>query len=133
MRPIRCTCVLVHYDGAQVFEGRDPVGGRYVGVMVESAPDADRYLVAGVVAESLRLFQAGEIDLRDLFLEAGRDKWLVADSADGLATPIHPKRPDIPDIPSEWLPDEGLFLPDDPEGEPGLREAGAPANIDAES
>ena len=133
MKPIRSACVLVDYDGAQVFEGRDPSGGRYVGVMIESAPGADRYLVAGVGPERLRLLRAGGLDLRTLFLEAGRGEWLVADSADGLATPIHPQRPDASGIPSEWLPDEGLFLSDGPKGEPASREAGAPTNTDTRS
>ena len=89
--------------------------------MIESAPGADRYLVAGVDPERLRLLRAGGLDLRTLFLEAGRGEWLVADSTDGLAAPIHPKRPDTSGVPSEWLPDEGLFLSDGSEGEPALR------------
>lgn len=64
MRPICPTRILVHYSGAQVFEGRDSIGGRYryVGVMVESAPSADRYLVAGVGPGRLRLLRTGGID-----------------------------------------------------------------------
>lgn len=132
MRPIRCTRVLVDYDGAQVFEGRDSIDGHYVGVMVESSRRFDRYLVVGVEAAQLRLFRTGKLDLRTLFLEAGRDEWLVADSADGLATPIHPKRPNASDVRSEWLPDEGFVLSGEPEGESALREAGGLTNIDPE-
>lgn len=132
MRPIRRTRVLVDYDGAQVFEGRDTIDCHYVGVMVESSRHFDRYLVAGVEPARLRLFRTGKLDLRTLFLEAGRDEWLVADSADGLATPIYPNRPNASDVRLEWLPDEGFVLSSEPEGEPVLREAGGLTNIDPE-
>ena len=123
MRPIQHTSTLVYYDGVQVFEGRDIIGGHYVGVMIGSSRDADRYLVAGVPPERLRLFRTGELDLRGLLLDAGRDEWLLAESADGLQTPLKPARPDSFDRCMEWLPDEGLFLHDSPCGDLALREA----------
>ena len=36
MRQIRCTCTLFYYDGPQVLEARDGIGGHYVAVLVSS-------------------------------------------------------------------------------------------------
>lgn len=123
MRPIRRTSTLVYYDGVQVFEGRDAIGGHYIGVMIASSGDSDRYLVAGVVPEKLRLFRTGELDLRALFLEAGHGEWILADSADGLETPVTPVRPESSDVRTQWLPDDGFFLHDRPGDDLALREA----------
>lgn len=112
MRPIRRTSTLVYYDGVQVFEGRDAIGGHYVGVMIASSSDSDRYLVAGIVPERLHLFRTGKIDLRSLFLEAGQDEWILADTVDGLESPVTPVRPKSSDAQMEWLPDDGFFLHD---------------------
>ena len=48
MKTIRHTTTLFYYDGPQVFEARDVIGGHYVAVMVEPEGGQDRYLVAGV-------------------------------------------------------------------------------------
>ena len=76
MKTIRLHQTLFHYDGPQVFEARDRIGGHYVGVM---APDDYRdwqneFLLAGVEPERLRQFRAGVIDLRTLLLESAPDQ-----------------------------------------------------------
>ena len=110
MRPISQIRSLVYYDGVQVFEGRDSVGGRYVGVLVDDSGVADRYLVVGVAPERLRRFCAGAVDLRTLFLEAGPDEWLLADVADGFRAPLTPFRPEDPGACRALLPEEGFVL-----------------------
>ena len=65
MRSVRHTDTLVHCDGVQVFEGRDPAGGRYVGVMVDGGDGSDRYLVTGVASERLRRFRSGALDFAE--------------------------------------------------------------------
>lgn len=112
MRPIRHTSTLVYYDGVQVFEGRDSIGGHYVGVWVETAADADRYLVAGVAPERLREFRAGALDLRTLLLDARHGGWLLADVADGFERPTTPRPLDNMAECPRFLPDEGFFLHD---------------------
>ena len=64
MKTIRHTATLFYYDGPQVFEARDAIGGHYVAVMVEPQGEQDRYLVAGVAPERLRQFRSGTLDLR---------------------------------------------------------------------
>ena len=45
---------LVYYDGVQVFAGQDDVGGYYVGAMIDTVGDADRYMVVAVASDPLR-------------------------------------------------------------------------------
>ena len=112
MRAIRHTDTLAYCDGVQVFAGRDSIGGRYVGVWVEAAADADRYLVAGVAPERLREFRAGGVDLRTLLLDARGGGWLLADVTDGFEGPMTLRPIDNPAGCSRFLPDEGFFLHD---------------------
>ena len=110
MKPIGQIRALVYYDVVQVFEGRDSVGGHYVGVLIDDSGAADRYLVAGVAPERLRQFRAGAIDLRTLFLEAGPGEWLLADIADGFQTPLTPFRSADPGAYRALLPEEDFVL-----------------------
>ena len=112
MRAIRHMDTLAYCDGVQVFEGRDSVGGHYVGVWVETAADADRYLVAGVLPMRLREFPGGGVDLRTLLLDARGGGWLLADVTDGFEGPMTLRPIDNPAGCSRFLPDEGFFLRD---------------------
>ena len=82
MKTIRHTTTLFYYDGPQVFEARDAIGGHYVAVMVEPENGQDRYLVAGVAPERLRQFRSGTLDLRSLLAEAGAEEWYLAPAVD---------------------------------------------------
>ncbi len=124
MRPVRHTATLVHYDGAQVFEGRDSAGGRYVGVMVDGSGGPDRYLVTGVAPEQFHRFRSGDLDLRSMLLEAGRDAWYFADVSDDFQEPLRLVRQDGSLEGREFLPDEGFVLSDGPIGGSTVGEAG---------
>jgi hypothetical protein len=63
MKTIRHITTLFYYDGPQVFEASDPIGGHYVAVMIEPQTGQDRFLVAGVEPERLRQFRSGLLDL----------------------------------------------------------------------
>lgn len=116
MKPVRHTDTLVHYDGVQVFEGRDSAGGRYVGVMVDGGDGSDRYLVTGVAPERLRRFRSGALDLRSMLLEAGRDEWYFADVSDDFQAPLRLMPQDGSLEGRDFLPDEGFVLPGGPVG-----------------
>ena len=116
MKPVRHTDTLVHCDGVQVFEGRDPAGGRYVGVMVDGGDGSDRYLVTGVASERLRRFRSGALDLRSVLLEAGRDEWYFADVSDDFQAPLRLMPQDGSLEGRDFLPDEGFVLHDGPVG-----------------
>ena len=118
MKTIRHTTTLFYYDGPQVFEARDAIGGHYVAVMVEPENGHDRYLVAGVAPERLRQFRSGTLDLRSLLTEAGAEEWYLAVAADGLDQPLVLMSQSTPLAGSGFLPDEGFTLHDRPVGLP---------------
>lgn len=123
MKTIRHTTTLFYYDGPQVFEARDAIGGHYVAVMVEPQEGQDRYLVAGVAPERLRQFRSGTLDLRSLMAEFGEGEWYLATTAAGLNQPLVlvPQGASLMD--SGLLPDPGFVLHDRPTEELALKEA----------
>lgn len=74
MTTVRFHQTLFYYDGPQVFEARDHIGGHYVGVMSPEPADAlgDECLVVGVAPDALERFRTGNLDLRTLLVEAAR-------------------------------------------------------------
>ena len=129
MRSVQHTATLVYYDGVQVFEGRDRIGGHYVGVMVDTVDDADRYLVTGVAPERLRQFRSGDLDLRTLLLEAGEDGWYFANVADDFQQPLQLVRQNGYLEGQEFLPDAGFVLHDDPTDDTAVHEARKRNNV----
>lgn len=123
MKTIRHTTTLFYYDGPQVFEARDVIGGHYVGVMVEPQDGQDRYLVVGVAPERLRQFRSGILDLRELLAESGEEEWYLATTAAGLDQPLALVAQGTPLRESGLLPDEGFVLHDRPAEELALKEA----------
>ena len=47
MKTVRYESTLFYYDGPQVFEARDAIGGHYVAVMVDSGPRSSTALAIG--------------------------------------------------------------------------------------
>lgn len=128
MKTIRHTTTLFYYDGPQVFEARDAIGGHYVAVMVEPENGQDRYLVAGVAPERLRQFRSGTLDLRTLLAEAGAEEWYLAPAVD-LDQPFALVPQTTPLAGSGFLPDDGFLLHDRPAEELALKEARARNNL----
>ena len=123
MKTIRHTTTLFYYDGPQVFEARDAIGGHYVAVMVEPQDGQDRYLVAGVAPERLRQFRSGTLDLRALLAESGEEEWYLATTTAGLDQPLALVQQGTPLMESGLLPDAGFVLHDRPAEELALKEA----------
>lgn len=123
MKTILHTTTLFYYDGPQVFEARDAIGGHYVAVMVEPHDGQDRYLVAGVAPERLRQFRSGTLDLRSLLAESGEGEWYLATTAAGLDQPLALVSQRAPLLESGLLPDAGFVLHDRPAEELALKEA----------
>ena len=59
MKTIRHSNTLFYYDGPQIFEARDAIGGYYIAVLVDSEDTSGRFLIAGVAPEQLRQFRSG--------------------------------------------------------------------------
>lgn len=123
MKTIHHTTTLFYYDGPQIFEARDAIGGHYVAVMVEPQDGQNRYLVAGVAPERLRQFRSGTLDLRSLLVEAGEDEWYLATTATGLDQALALVPQGVPLKESGLLPDAGFVLHDRPSEELVLKEA----------
>ena len=80
MKTIQPGAVLLYYDGAQIFEGRDAIGGHYIAVQIDRVDNGVfRYLATGAKPERLRQFRVGELTLRQLFLDAPGGEWFFID------------------------------------------------------
>ncbi len=110
MKTIRHTDTLVYYDGIQVFEGRDPTGERYVGVMIDSLDDVDIYLVARVEPGQLSQFRSGSLDLKTLLLNGAERGWYTTHTNDDLMQSLILEAQDGPLAGREFLPDDGFLL-----------------------
>ena len=110
MTTIKHNRTLVYYDGVQVFAGQDAGGDNYVGAMIDTVGDADRYLVVATDAESLTRFYAGDVDLRTLLLEASADGWYTALVDDDFQLPefIEPQSGSLLEM--DYLPQAGFHL-----------------------
>jgi hypothetical protein len=114
MKTIRHTTTLFYYDGPQVFEARDAIGGHYVAVMIEPDDGQDRYLIAGVEPERLRQFRAGLLDLRNLLVERAVAEWFLAFAPDGITAPLSLQTAQGSLVESAFLPDAGFVLHERP-------------------
>jgi hypothetical protein len=110
VKTVHHTATLVYYDGAQVFEARDRIGGHYVAVMVEPRDGLDRYVVVGADPGKLSQFRRGGLDLRSLPLETGGEEWYIATPKGGVDDPIELEQQADPLSESEYLPESGFFL-----------------------
>lgn len=110
MNRVHYEAALFYYDGPQVFEARDDIGGRYVGVAVTRPDGRDGYLVKGVTPNALDAFRAGETDLKAMLLEANNEEWYLADAEFDLSAPLalELQRASLAD--SGYLPDDGFLL-----------------------
>ena len=113
MREAKLVATLLYYDGVQVFEGEDDSGNRCLGAMIDSEPDADRYLVTGVSLEHLRDLRSGTRDLRAVLLECSREGWYVAQVGDNFAAPFVLERQKGALLDHDYLPEDGVLLAED--------------------
>ncbi|MGH7953633.1 MAG: DUF6575 domain-containing protein [Limisphaerales bacterium] len=129
MKSIRHTTTLYYYDGPQVFEARDAIGGHYIAVMVEPAQGKDIYLVAGVEPERLRQFRIGTLDLRYLLTERDETEWYLAEFAEAVDAPLvlHLQTQSLASY--AHLPDAGFILHERPAIAEAVREARARNNL----
>ena len=129
MMHIRHASTLFYYDGPQVFEARDAIGGHYVAVLAPSDGADDRYLVAGVNPERLRQFRSGVLDLRSLLVESDDDVRYLASASNGLDHPLTLERLPASFIDGELLPDFDFVLHDRAADDYVLGEARARNNL----
>lgn len=122
MKTIHYTTTLFHYDGPQIFEARDAIGGHYVALLIEPQDGRECYLVVGVAPEKLRQFCSDMLDLRSLLIEVGKYKWYITTTAADVNRPIAIDPQNILIEESQFLPDDGFVLHDHPTDELARKE-----------
>ena len=110
MKTIKHTNTLVYYDGVQVFAGQDDVGDHYVGAMIYTVGDTNRYLVVAVAPDPLNRFYAGDLDLRSLLLASSVDGWYTALVDDDFERPVSLESQQDPLLEMDYLPEAGFRL-----------------------
>lgn len=123
VKAIHHTSTLLYYDGVQVFEARDAIGGHYIAFLVPSTKTDNQYLVGGVEPEKLRQFRSGVLDLRSLFESSDADDRYLAVVEEGLNEPLALRRLSEALDEGALLPEEGFVLHDHPTDDYVLREA----------
>ena len=115
MRTIKPVAILDYYDGIQIFEGRDHIGGNYVAVLIDSVGSAYRYVATGANPERLRQFRDGELDLLTLLLDAPGGEWffIYADAPYGEPLTLLPQEGALVER-KDLLPGPNLILDDGP-------------------
>lgn len=129
MKTILHTATLLYYDGVQIFEGRDLIGGHYIAALANDDNGVDTYAVVGTSPESLRRFRVGAIDLKSLMLEMPDGQWYIAQPEDGESVKIRLQPQTTSLAESDFLPDDGLVLYDDPVEDLALSEARERQNV----
>ncbi len=112
MKTIHYARTLFYYDGIQVFEGEDAIGGAYIGALAPSEADSHRYVVVGVRPESLRDFRMGAIDLRTILTQRPEVTWYFASSEDGAFFQLADQEGSIEE--ANVLPEDGFVLHENP-------------------
>ena len=125
MKVVKAANILYYYDGPQVIEARDTIGGHYIAVMVAPEEKHDRYLVAGVAPERLRQFRSGMLDLRTLLAESDTEEWFIGSAPAGPDQLMALQVQHTSLVHSELLPDGGFVLHDRPTDDLALNEARA--------
>ena len=123
-KTIRITEILDYDDGIRIFAARDPIGGHYIGDMIDTEGDYDRYAVVGVIPERLAAFRAGQVDLRALLLEMPGGEWYTVTLEGGIDDwrALIPQEESLAE--SGFLPEGGYFLePEKPLNGEGIRRA----------
>ena len=113
MKTIHYKKTLFEYDGPQIFEARDCIGGRYIAVALKPNNLKSRYLVVGTAPKSLQSFRSGALDLRSLLLEFGRDEWYLIEP-ENINEDLFMKLQTASLTDSQFLPDPGFYLHDQP-------------------
>ena len=114
MKTVKITEILEYYDGILAFSAQDPIGGHYVGSLIERTQGKDHYLVVGAKPERLDDLRSGQIDLRTLLLESPSGEWYIATPEGTIDDPLTLEPQQAPLAETDYLPEAGYFLDDKP-------------------
>jgi hypothetical protein len=120
---IKVDRVLYYYDGVQVFDAVDAIGGHYIGLCVADLKDGLRFLVVGASLDALQRFRLGEADIRSLIENRAEPDWFLVEANCDIDQPL-PLIAQEGQIPEDYLPDAGFVL----ENAPSVAHANAVRN-----
>ena len=115
MKTAKITEILDYYDGILTFAAQDPIGGHYVGSLIERTSENDRYLVVGTRPERLNDLRNGKVDLRNILLESPDGEWYITTPEGTIDDPLtlEPQQATLAD--TDYLPGDGYYLgPEEP-------------------
>ena len=115
MKTAKITEILDYYDGILAFVAQDPIGGHYVGSLIERTSEKDRYLVVGIRPERLDDLRNGKVDLRNILLESPDREWYITTPEGTIDDPLtlEPQQATLAD--TDYLPGDGYYLgPEEP-------------------
>jgi hypothetical protein len=101
---------LLYYDGVQLFEAADVIGGHYICLLAEPGSEIDKYLAVGVSPERLQNFKLGQLDLLELIRGREIVDWFTLETQGDLTDDLVLREKGDQEIPTEWLPEPWFFL-----------------------
>ncbi len=102
---------LFYYDGIQIFEGRDSIGGHYLGILVDEPEGSDPlYAIVGVPPGQLQAFRLGRVDLLSLIVERAADGWMLGALNEDAKGNFVLGEVQAGEIPQRFLPEPGFVL-----------------------
>ena len=110
MKIVKYIATLHYYDGPQIIEAHDLIGGHYIGVWIHQEDGQKAYLIQGVPPNNLAEFRAGKTGLRETLLRLDNEQWYLTDVNPDIdePMPLIPQSGRIDD--SGLLPKEGFTL-----------------------
>ena len=110
MKTVKITEILDYYDGMQIFAARDSIGSHYIGEMIDTVGDHDRYAVVSISSDRLADFRAGRVDLRTVLLGIPGGEWYIMMPEGGIDDPqaLIPQSKSMAE--ADVLPEDGFFL-----------------------
>lgn len=129
MKTIHYKSALFYYDGVQIFEARDAIGGYYIAVLTETIDGLDRYILAGVEPEKLRQFKTGKLDLLSLLIDRPEEDWFIAMPKNGFDAALYLELQSNPLKNNPDLPDSGFLLHEIPADTNTVEEARSRNNL----
>jgi hypothetical protein len=129
MKSVRYHSTLFFYDGPQVIEARDSIGGHYIGLLVDDGGELPCFVFVGTPPERLRDFRLGSVELRTLLVDHSAEGWFLASGEASPETRWSLVPQAIALTETHWLPEPGFVLHDSPAEEESLRESRARNNL----
>lgn len=109
IKQIKHKATLLYYDGPELIEAQDQIGGSYIGLALDSDTNVFKFLVVGVQPTILRQLRRGEMDLRSLILDSEKFGWYMCET-NNIEDPINLEEQNVESIPDSLLPNKNVFV-----------------------